>query len=375
MYADPSWPALEEELRVAFSRLVDRDDAARTSADDVARGAYILTRFSSFAQLVASVRLGRAAWADLGYGRAASHVLDRARAAGLETAPVATMPDSAGETCHVHGMCAVNDHVSALGFHVHGWSEMRNHACAWTDDAPATYRASHADWLRRELSSVTADAALVLEALGGRVAERCGGSIAIAEVPEDCAHECCVGSLHSSRQAVFNQLAFWAAKAGDADRLTEALDVLDEVRARVSPTVSQQLLASDPARAVARRPLPGVRFHMHRCDASAPMSALVYGTAWKREATADLVVRAIHAGFRSIDTACQPKHYREDLVGAAIARVGASGFSRESLFLQTKFTPLDGQDPDDVPYDAHVPLAEQVRQSFATRSVERWHVM
>lgn len=27
------------------------------------------------------------------------------------------------------------------------------------------------------------------------------------------------------------------------------------------------------------------------------------------------------AGFRGIDTACQPKHYQEDLVGAALARL------------------------------------------------------
>ena len=64
------------------------------------------------------------------------------------------------------------------------------------------------------------------------------------------------------------------------------------------------------------------------------MRALVYGTAWKREATADLVVRAIRAGFRSIDTACQPKHYREDLVGAAIARVAADGFSASRCFFR-----------------------------------------
>src|SRR5210317_2307450 len=42
---------------------------------------------------------------------------------------------------------------------------------------------------------------------------------------------------------------------------------------------------------------------------------LKYGTAWKKEETAKLVQKAINAGFYHIDTACQPRHYREDLVG------------------------------------------------------------
>jgi len=45
---------------------------------------------------------------------------------------------------------------------------------------------------------------------------------------------------------------------------------------------------------------------------------LIYGTAWKGDETAGLVYKAIRAGFRGIDTAAQPKHYREDLVGQAI---------------------------------------------------------
>jgi diketogulonate reductase-like aldo/keto reductase len=34
---------------------------------------------------------------------------------------------------------------------------------------------------------------------------------------------------------------------------------------------------------------------------------IVYGTAWKKERTPDLVYAALKAGFRGIDTACQPK--------------------------------------------------------------------
>ncbi|OQK15627.1 aldo/keto reductase [Methyloprofundus sedimenti] len=95
------------------------------------------------------------------------------------------------------------------------------------------------------------------------------------------------------------------------------------------------------------------------------MPPLIYGTAWKKEHTAELVVQAIQAGFRGIDTACQPKHYNEPQVGAALQRVKGEGVERKSLFIQTKFTPLSGQDAKQIPYDRDVPLDLQVAQSFA----------
>ncbi len=94
---------------------------------------------------------------------------------------------------------------------------------------------------------------------------------------------------------------------------------------------------------------------------TAKMPKIIYGTAWKKEQTTRLVVEALKAGFRGIDTACQPKHYAEPLVGDALM---LSGIKREELFVQTKFTPLDGQDPDTVPYDKNASLTEQVAQSF-----------
>jgi len=91
----------------------------------------------------------------------------------------------------------------------------------------------------------------------------------------------------------------------------------------------------------------------------------LYGTAWKKERTLELVQRAVLAGFRGIDTACQPKHYREDLVGAAVRALGEEhGIRRDQLWLQTKFTPLPGQDPAATPYDPTAPLTEQVSQSL-----------
>ena len=94
--------------------------------------------------------------------------------------------------------------------------------------------------------------------------------------------------------------------------------------------------------------------------------ALVYGTAWKNEATSDLVYQALSNGFRGIDTACQPKHYREDLVGVGMRRALAEGkLKRTDLYVQTKYTSLGGQDPDNIPYDATSSITDQVKASVA----------
>jgi diketogulonate reductase-like aldo/keto reductase len=99
-------------------------------------------------------------------------------------------------------------------------------------------------------------------------------------------------------------------------------------------------------------------------SAGVKMPPIIYGTAWKKDRTADLVVKAIESGFRGIDTACQPKHYNEPLVGAALHRLQDHGIGREDLFLQTKFTPLSGQDLRQLPYDKDSPVELQIAQSF-----------
>ncbi len=96
------------------------------------------------------------------------------------------------------------------------------------------------------------------------------------------------------------------------------------------------------------------------------MPKIIYGTAWKKEKTTDYVIQAIKLGFRGIDTACQPKHYSEKLVGEALLNLQKEGIKREDLFLQTKFTSLDGQDPNQIPYDKTANLETQVAQSFET---------
>lgn len=91
---------------------------------------------------------------------------------------------------------------------------------------------------------------------------------------------------------------------------------------------------------------------------------LFYGTAWKEDRTEALAREALTAGFRAIDTANQRKHYHEAGVGAGVAAYLADGtVSRDRLFLQTKFTHLDGQDSR-LPYDPKADVGTQVEQSF-----------
>ena len=101
-------------------------------------------------------------------------------------------------------------------------------------------------------------------------------------------------------------------------------------------------------------------------DLASLQPRLIYGTAWKKDETAHWVQRAIANGFRAIDTAGQPKHYHEAGVGEGIAASLSAEITREALYLQTKFTPLSGQDPHRLPYDPHATPAQQVEQSFAS---------
>ncbi len=101
-------------------------------------------------------------------------------------------------------------------------------------------------------------------------------------------------------------------------------------------------------------------------ETAANIPKFLYGTAWKEDQTERLVGLALEAGFRGIDTANQRKHYFEAGVGAAVAAAIADGrVTRDELFLQTKFTYLNGQD-DRLPYDREAGYATQVRQSFAS---------
>ena len=96
----------------------------------------------------------------------------------------------------------------------------------------------------------------------------------------------------------------------------------------------------------------------------------LYGTAWKEDRTEALVEKALASGFRGIDTANQRTHYHEAGVGAGLQNslregksLGAGITSCDPLFLQTKYTYIEGQD-DRLPYDPGADYPTQVRQSF-----------
>ena len=116
---------------MAFARAVEPDEATSAAAD-VASGAFLLHRFFSLRQVVASLRLGPRAWAAAGYGddaQVAVRALGRRR--GLPIEPLRPAPPRSTLPAF-RGMCAVNDHVTAIGFKIEGWQEVRSYCSAGT---------------------------------------------------------------------------------------------------------------------------------------------------------------------------------------------------------------------------------------------------
>lgn len=91
---------------------------------------------------------------------------------------------------------------------------------------------------------------------------------------------------------------------------------------------------------------------------------MIYGTAWKKYSTTFLVKQAILEGFKGIDTAGQPKHYNEELVGKGLQEAYKTGKKRENLYIQTKFTPIEAQDPANMPYLEKDDITVQIEKSF-----------
>ena len=111
--------------------------------------------------------------------------------------------------------------------------------------------------------------------------------------------------------------------------------------------------------------MPSALFDNLLLQGKQAIPTFLYGTAWKKERTADLVYQALCSGFKGVDTAAQPKHYREDLVGQGIRRaLSENKISRDELFIQTKFTSVNGQDPTDIPYDPALSISDQVHTSI-----------
>ena len=94
-----------------------------------------------------------------------------------------------------------------------------------------------------------------------------------------------------------------------------------------------------------------------------PLPSFMYGTAWKKEATTQLVQLAVASGFTAIDTANQLIHYQEALVGEALQALAEERHQARHPVSPNQFTSVDGQDHR-TPYDASADLTTQVRQSF-----------
>jgi diketogulonate reductase-like aldo/keto reductase len=69
--------------------------------------------------------------------------------------------------------------------------------------------------------------------------------------------------------------------------------------------------------------------------------AFIYGTAWKKDRTKELVKEAVAVGFRRVDTAAQPRHYQEALVGEALREAFTQGLlKREELYVRIHISSL-----------------------------------
>ncbi|KAJ4307133.1 hypothetical protein N0V88_000510 [Collariella sp. IMI 366227] len=133
-------------------------------------------------------------------------------------------------------------------------------------------------------------------------------------------------------------------------------------------------------------------------ESTAAMPPMMYGTAWKKERTADLVYEAIKAGFRGIDTAAMKKHYDEAGTGEGIRRAIREGIvSRKDLFvsrplthtklqIQTKFTPTTQPpypQPPQSPPKSTPPSPETYLDAYLLHSpfptipqtLEAWHTL
>lgn len=119
-------------------------------------------------------------------------------------------------------------------------------------------------------------------------------------------------------------------------------------------------------REMTRSMATGLPFNAHSRLAD-DKPAFTYGTAWKKDQTKVLVKEALKHGFRRIDTAAQPKHYQEHLVGEALREAYSDGtVSREDVYIQTKYTTPAGQDLNNMPYDIDAPLDDQLRTSITS---------
>jgi hypothetical protein len=89
------------------------------------------------------------------------------------------------------------------------------------------------------------------------------------------------------------------------------------------------------------------------------MPAFMYGTAWKKEATTQLVIEAITAGFSAIDTANQLIHYDEARVGEARPAVPPN-----EIHARQRAGPSNSLRRPSADYDASPPIVRKFAHPF-----------
>lgn len=96
----------------------------------------------------------------------------------------------------------------------------------------------------------------------------------------------------------------------------------------------------------------------------ASLPRVLFGTAWKGDKTAEVVSKAISAGFTGIVSGGDSRNYNEKLVGDAIKQSG----KRENLYIQTSFIPASSPHEaklfQESYYDYSAPIKKQVEASI-----------
>lgn len=106
---------------------------------------------------------------------------------------------------------------------------------------------------------------------------------------------------------------------------------------RIISQFLQRKFYSKVKMAATSNPLPSITAPLALSQVNPPtqIPRFVYGTAWKKDRTTELVFEALRAGFKGVDTAAQPRHYREELVGAGIRKaLGDDIIKREDIHVQ-----------------------------------------
>lgn len=136
----------------------------------------------------------------------------------------------------------------------------------------------------------------------------------------------------------------------------------------VSQHLQRAFYHSKPEMAAAPNFLPSITAPLRTAHVNPPVQIprFVYGTAWKKDRTTELVFQALRAGFKGVDTAAQPRHYSEEFVGAGIRKaLDDDILKREDIHVQPPslaIRPIYCSPADHYPVDPN-----QIHPSFRSR--------